>query len=74
MADYYPPEILTALAVQMAEAGATTLSDTEARATVSASVARLRQQGQIASTPEPGANSHGTGSFSARIGNFTWQN
>jgi hypothetical protein len=48
-------EILTALAVQMTEAGATTLGDTEARATVSASVDRLRQQGQIASTPEPGA-------------------
>jgi hypothetical protein len=47
-------EILTALAVKMTATGATTLSDAEARTTVSRRVDLLRKQGQIASPREPG--------------------
>ena len=48
-------EVLTALAVQMTAAAATTLSDAEARSVVSAVVTELRQRGQFTLSPEPAA-------------------
>jgi hypothetical protein len=48
-------EVLTSIAVQMTEGGATTLSNTEARSVVSATVRKLRQHGEFTLPPEPGA-------------------
>jgi NACHT C-terminal Alpha/Beta 2 len=47
--------VLIAIATKMTKAGATTLSDVEARSVVDATLSGLRQQGQITLLPQPSA-------------------